>query len=132
MSFFIIILKLKIMIEIKIDNDKLVCLIKKHTVKIPLIACYEHYVCNAKKLLEEIHTVADDCEKIVFIDFVNSQQSKIFREREKYKEDKRIKTLFENIQFVGKFDIVGHREAGLDSDPFITLRSISHVIPIRF
>jgi hypothetical protein len=119
------------MIEIKIDNDKLVCLIKKHTVKVPLIACYEHYVCNAKKLFEEIHTVAD-CDKETFVDFVNSLNSKIWKEREKYKEDKRISAIFKNIQFVGKFDIIGHREAGLNSDPFITLRSIKNEIPINF
>ncbi len=118
--------------QIVIDKNKLIELIKLHTVQVDFIASYKRNVCNAVKLLKEIHTCAD-CDKDTFIQYVNAMSSKLHIERDRFERIAEIDILFRNIQQVGAFVMQGHREAGLGDDPFIVIdENIKSVLPINF
>ena len=120
--------KTKTMIEIRIDNEKLVKMINDNTVTVAFrgLTMFNHKVVNARKLLETIHEVAD-CDKETFIDYVNISNNPItYMDREKYKEIPEIKAIFHNIESQGTFRIAGHEALG--NDPYIEIKKLVPVI----
>lgn len=108
------------MIEIKIDYPKLHSLVRKYSVLVPIIgSCYKRQVCNAIKLLGEIHKVAD-CDKETFETLV----IELTNAREKCNKYEALLSIFENVRFVGQFSVAGHREAGLGDDPYIVVSDL--------
>jgi hypothetical protein len=117
--------------EIVIDTDRLVALIKKHTVSISFngFIGFKHDVVNARKLLDEIHDVAD-CDKDVLVDYTKCRyHSDKWMDKEKYKPNAMIDILFNNIERQGVFLVAGCEDLG--NDPYIEIKRIKDVIPIK-
>ncbi len=116
--------------EIAINVDKLVQLITKYTVTISFngFTPFTQKVVNARKLFDELHSIAD-CDKETFIDFVNTcNNPKTWEDRKKYKRNDMIDVLFNNVEFQGKFKMTGCEAIG--SDPYISHLKIKKTIPI--
>lgn len=111
-------------IVITINEDKLLELIAKHTVETYVIGLkmFPSKVINARTLLEELHRVAE-CDKEVFIDYVNCLSKPDYPSKEKYQRHKHIDDLFNNIEWPDVFLIRGFEN--LKGDPFIRYKNIN-------
>lgn len=87
------------MTNININLDKLVELIKKYTVEVSFNGFfpYTQKVVNAKKLFEEIDTIAD-CDKEIFIIYVNDLNTNVRSPEYRSEHNFIIKHIFANIK----------------------------------
>jgi len=100
---------------LNIDVEKLKEIITNLTVTVSFngFVPFTQDVINAKKLLEQIHEIAD-CTKDEFVQYINSGT---------YKENDILNSVFSNIQYQGMFTILGFDAIG--SDPYIVLNKLT-------
>ncbi len=117
-------------IKLVFNLELLITLIKENTVLVYYLhnKAFGEYAIKAKKLFDVIHTVSD-CGKDIFVDYVSCLSKNDLASKTKYERIEAVDVLFTNVEFEGRFKIIGYEE--LNGDPFIRYKNIEHKIKLN-